>query len=211
MDNTDFEQRLSRALHSGVDSVQPSPGLVEAGAARGAAARRRLRLAGAAAAALVAVGAGWAAYHAPSSRPDTAANNTSCRSAVDRGVLPPWARTGFSEPDPRVAHVLGDRGRIVAILFGQTLYAPPSDQVNNKILWVTAPSNASADPGASADLVIDAVLAGTDETTQQVVAGGAGPSIIDLPAAGCWHLDLSWGTRDQDHDTLDLEYIRPPR
>ena len=36
----------------------------------------------------------------------------------DRGVLPEWARTGFSDPEPRIAHVIGDEGRIAAIIFG---------------------------------------------------------------------------------------------
>jgi hypothetical protein len=35
------------------------------------------------------------------------------------------------------------------------------------------------------------------------VDGGPGPSIINLPSAGCWRLSLTWsGHRDQ----LDLRY-----
>jgi len=35
------------------------------------------------------------------------------------------------------------------------------------------------------------------------VAGGPGPSIIDLPAAGCWSVNLSWSGH---HDHLTLRY-----
>jgi hypothetical protein len=37
----------------------------------------------------------------------------------------------------------------------------------------------------------------------RVVVGGPGPSIIDLPAAGCWRVSLAWSGRT---DTLDLQY-----
>jgi hypothetical protein len=36
------------------------------------------------------------------------------------------------------------------------------------------------------------------------VTGSPGPSIIDLPAAGCWRLTLRWSGRV---DTLDLRYV----
>jgi hypothetical protein len=41
------------------------------------------------------------------------------------------------------------------------------------------------------------------------VTGGPGPSIVDLPAAGCWRLTLTWRQdpgRRQVRDTLDLAY-----
>ena len=40
----------------------------------------------------------------------------------------------------------------------------------------------------------------------RTVLGGPGPSVVDLPAVGCWRLTLDWG--DQ-MDSLDLEYIAP--
>ena len=76
-----------------------------------------------------AVAAGVAAMAGGSSSP-------SCRSEVRHGVLPEWARTGFSEDEPRIAHVLGRRGELVAILFGDPLSAPPREDRSNKILWV---------------------------------------------------------------------------
>ena len=60
----------------------------------------------------------------------------SCSPAVDSGVLPPWARGGFSDARPKIAHVTGRSGSIMAILFAQPLEAPPAKTHNNKILWV---------------------------------------------------------------------------
>jgi len=39
-------------------------------------------------------------------------------SAVRQGVLPEWARTGFSDPRPRLPHVMGRSGEIAALVFG---------------------------------------------------------------------------------------------
>jgi hypothetical protein len=41
-----------------------------------------------------------------------------CPAAVASAVLPDWAHSGFSDPVPSAPYVLGDRGEIVAILFG---------------------------------------------------------------------------------------------
>jgi hypothetical protein len=57
-----------------------------------------------------------------------------CR--VDRGVLPEWARTGFSDPKPKMPHVVGDAGTIAAVLFGDPLMSPPGPDRANKVLWV---------------------------------------------------------------------------
>jgi len=36
-----------------------------------------------------------------------------------------------------------------------------------------------------------------------LASGGPGPSIVDVPAPGCWRLTLSWSAR---RDSLDLQY-----
>ena len=41
-------------------------------------------------------------------------------------------------------------------------------------------------------------------TTAVDTGGAPGPSIVDMPQAGCWHLDLSWGGRT---DSIDLEWV----
>ena len=120
---------------------------------------------------------------------------TAC--AVDRGEIPPWATTGFSEAHPRAPHVVGDDGRITAILFGDPLVAPPDKQRSNKILWV------AKDPiNAPTDLKLHAISG--DKTVDRVLTSGVGPSIVDLPA-GCWQVSLSWAGQ---HDTLRLGYAQ---
>ena len=66
-----------------------------------------------------------------------------CRSEVRLGVLPVWARAGFSEARPRIRHELGRSGRIAMIQWGP-LNAPPATP-NNKILWVSR-SQRTPDP-----------------------------------------------------------------
>ena len=129
-----------------------------------------------------------------------APTRTACGSTVETGPLPEWARAGFSD-DSSMPHVMGDRGSIVAAIFGFPLTAARSDGTANKILWVSKP--ASADPEAAGELVIDARLDGSDVSARRSVPGGPGPSIIDLPQSGCWRLTLTWWGRT---DTMDLTY-----
>lgn len=116
--------------------------------------------------------------------------------APSQGVLPEWARYGFSDPRPRVPHVLGRDGRIVAILFGPLIAPTAPPDRSNKILWAAR----EVGPGS---LEIEARRLGGDEVVRRVVEGGPGPSIVDLPVAGCWQLDLRWG---EYTDTLFLTY-----
>ena len=151
------------------------------------------------ASALVALLAGCTTQRAPATtaaQPSPTPTRTACGSPVDTGPLPEWARAGFSG-DSSMPHVMGDRGDIVAAIFGYPLAVTRPEGSNNKILWVARVS------GALGDLVIDAKLDGSDASATRSVTGGPGPSIIDLPRSGCWHLTLSW----PDHtDTMDLVY-----
>ncbi|WP_247661621.1 hypothetical protein [Micromonospora sp. U21] len=122
---------------------------------------------------------------------------TGCGSRIETGSLPDWADGGFSG-DARVPHVFGARGDMVAVLFAHPLAQVRQDGSNNKILWVSRPASTSPDV-----LAITATLDGTDTRVTREVAGGPGPSIIDMPRAGCWHLELRWGGHT---DTMDLVY-----
>jgi len=101
-------------------------------------------------------------------------------------------------------HTIGRAGDIVAILFGDPLTSPPSLDRNNKILWVARRIDAASDLHISAQRMDGTAAVG--DPVEQSVQGGPGPSTIDLPAAGCWRLTLTWGGRT---DRLDLEYIQP--
>jgi hypothetical protein len=100
-------------------------------------------------------------------------------------------------------YVLGRAGRIAAILFADPLESPPPKDHNNKILWVShAPSVAGSDLRISAQRMTRSTPVG--RPVGRSVPGSPGPSIIDLPAAGCWRLTLRWSGRV---DTLDLRYV----
>jgi hypothetical protein len=129
-----------------------------------------------------------------------------CRSDVENGVLPAWARGGFSDPRPRLPHVVGASADIVAILWGSPLTSPPRGHVSNKILWV---SRVATDPGSNLRIAAQR-MAGSRSLggpVARVVTGGPGPSIVNLPSPGCWRLTLRWSGRI---DSLDLQYHARP-
>lgn len=132
-----------------------------------------------------------------------AAGSTACQARVAARVLPDWARTGFSETKPRMPYVLGTRGKIMAILWADPLLSPPPTTHNNKILWVSRRASTPGSPlKISARRVVDSTAVGP--TVSRSVPDGPGPSIINLPASGCWHLTLRWSGRT---DTLDVRYL----
>jgi hypothetical protein len=144
---------------------------------------------------LVSLTAVTAASAAPGG--SAAAGTAPCSGGVSLGVLPVWARGGFSDPKPKMPHVVGDGGAIAAVLFGDALMSPSPPDRSNKILWV-----ARTTPEPPAQLTIQA-RQGNRTVTRKV---DVGPSYVDLPA-GCWHLDLSW--TGGGHDSLDLAYTKP--
>ena len=132
---------------------------------------------------------------------------SSCASAIKVGPLPAWARTGFHPPDQPVHQLLGRAGHILGVVFDDPLRAPAVDDHGNKILWVTrlvGEGQATTVGGdTSPDLKIHATLNGFDLAVDREVAGGPGPSIIDMPRAGCWTFALSWSGH---HDSLTVPY-----
>jgi hypothetical protein len=127
---------------------------------------------------------------------------TPCRSDVQDVVLPRWAWDGFSHPRPRLPHVIGAAGNIVAIIWGFPLLSPPSRHYNNKILWV---SRVTTDPGSNLRIAAERMIGSRSfgAPVARLVTGGPGPSIANLPASGCWRFTVRWSGR---LDRLDLEY-----
>jgi hypothetical protein len=101
----------------------------------------------------------------------------------------------------------GRSRKIVAIVFAYPLLSPPPSDHNNKILWVLRRYTARR-----TDLLISAQrmvgLRKLSRPVARVVRGGPGPSIINLPTAGCWRLTLRWSGKT---DALDLQYKLNPR
>jgi hypothetical protein len=124
---------------------------------------------------------------------------------VTTGPLPTWARDGFTPPDQAVPHVLGDKGEIVGVVLGQPLHAPPQPGRSNKVLWVARPGpTAKAGDSLGTELMLTARLNGVGTVATTSLAGGPGPSVVDLPAPGCWTVTLTWSGRT---DTVALPYL----
>lgn len=130
-----------------------------------------------------------------SAGPVTAA---ACLARRSNGPLPEWARGGFHPAGVSIGHVMGVRGTIVAILWGgpkTSLYAPPRTDQHNKILWVARRPLPVMSPSP---MTIRATLNGSHLVASRVLPDGPGPSYVNLPAPGCWTLNLSWaGLQDQ--------------
>ena len=145
------------------------------------------------------------AAHASAARAGTAqagaVTSKGCDGQPPVSPLPAWARAGFQPADQAMPHVMGEAGDIVAILWAprDALHSPSLPDRSNKILWVPRIPPVAPDP-----LVIKATLAGSTRTATVYVPGGPGPSIIDLPAPGCWTLYLSWSGHT---DELKLRYV----
>ena len=156
--------------------------------------------------AVAAVAACSPASHPASSSPSRRANAVpgggaapvsaaGCLARRIDGPLPVWARSGFHPPNQPIGHVMGLRDDIVAILWGgpeSSLWAPPLPHQGNKVLWVPRHIDEVGTP-----LTIRATLNGTHRAVTRKLPD-VGPSYVDLPAPGCWTLDLSWsGHQDQ--------------
>lgn len=136
----------------------------------------------------------------PASPPAAGPVNTGCVGRPVPALLPEWARAGFTDPEPWMRYVTSSSGELVAILFSDALYAPPRPNQSNKILWVTPIASGSR------PMTITAQRDGTSQTVTREVPEGPGPSTVDLPSAGCWHLTLRWG---KETDVIDLRYVSP--
>jgi hypothetical protein len=90
----------------------------------------------------------------------------------------------------------------LAVLFSPLQAGHPTNPAN-KILWLVRL------PRGGSDLTVKAHpwdAAAPVVTAQEPANAGPGeiyPSIVDMPGAGCWHLDLSWNGHA---DAIDLRY-----
>jgi hypothetical protein len=197
---TDVEQRLTAQLEALGGRAPHDPDL--AGAVR-RRARRQATVLGSVLAVLVLLGgAGFAAVRLRGPAPITAASGGPTATAtcvpLVQTPLPAWASAGFSNPDEPPPHALGQNGLIMAIIFGP-MDAHPDPDRSNKVLWAAKVGGDT--PG---QFTVDARLAGSTRQVHLALGLAPGPSIVDLPAPGCWRLDLRWG--DGYRDTVSLQY-----
>ena len=115
-----------------------------------------------------------------------------CSGTVLTDAEPPvWAQSGWSHakgaPWP-VRWAVGTDGTAVAYLFANQLVAGASPRVDgsqNKVLW-----QAKDHPSGEGVVVQGRPLG----QSQPVVTIAGGPSITDVPTAGCWTFTLTWSS-----------------
>lgn len=108
---------------------------------------------------------------------------------------------GTSARNGSVVYVIASPADAAGVLFGYPLRAGHPTNPSNKILWLVkgAPTGpaleiAGSGPGPAVTPVREVV---------PFIASGQAPSIVDLPATGCWHLTLSWSTHTA---AVDIPY-----
>lgn len=123
---------------------------------------------------------------------------------ISAGATPAWVDAAGAHANPTGLPYAIDRSQTVAgFLWAYPFRAGHPDSPANKVLFVVRL------PRAGSDLTITAHPAGTATpvvTVVQAADSGPGeiyPSIIDVPTAGCWVLDLAWSSH---RATLQLPY-----
>lgn len=101
-----------------------------------------------------------------------------------------------------VPWAFGTHDDAIAYLFATQLVAggsPRVDGSNNKVLWEVK------DSPSGANVVVEGRPLGQ---LQPVVTIAGGPSITDLPTAGCWTFRLQWGQPGKVHSSIiNLEVL----
>ena len=123
-----------------------------------------------------------------------------CAGTVLTDAEPPvWAQPGFSHakgtPWP-VPWALGTSGNAVAYVFANQLVAGTSPRVDgsqNKVLWQ------AKDHPSGEGVVVEGRPMGQ---SQPVVTIAGGPSITDVPTAGCWKFTLTWSSNGKSGSSI---------
>jgi hypothetical protein len=119
----------------------------------------------------------------------TAANP--CGTPVQRDAPATWAH--FGAPPRGTPHIAAG-GRMYGFLFVPRLRSGNPSNPRNKILWIVN------DGSANRVLTVAAHRTGTTDTAHLTFrsvdpAGRIYPSYVNLPAAGCWSLSITWNGR----------------
>jgi hypothetical protein len=137
--------------------------------------------------------------HAPAATNVSVAGGCSGTS-VSTAEPPVWAQRGFSiaRGSPWVPWALGKPGDAIAYLFASQFVAEGRrpDGTQNKVLWVVR------------DGVVQSRVKGHPlGQSQPVVSIDGGPSIVDVPTAGCWTFQVSWGSDPIRTSVINLEVL----
>jgi hypothetical protein len=129
--------------------------------------------------------------------------NGGCAGTVLTDAEPPlWAQGGWTKLTPwPVPWAFGTENTTVAYLFATQLVAGSSPRVDgsqNKVLWE------AKDSPSGANVLVEGHPFGE---SQPVVTIPGGPSITDIPTAGCWTFQLSWTSAGTHTSTINLEVL----
>jgi hypothetical protein len=117
---------------------------------------------------------------------------------------PVWAQGGWTHTKGTpwdVPWAMGTPANAVAFLFATRLVAGVSPRPNgtsNKVLWVAK--------DAPTGFAVEGRPVGK---TVPVISEPGGPSIVDLPSAGCWTFRLSRVPDGESISTINLEVLPP--
>lgn len=130
--------------------------------------------------------------------------------AIHNGAPPSWTAAAWSDSSPgfRVPYALASGDAAGAFFFARRLRAGHPENPSNKVLWIVRfprdghPLDISARLGRDPSVVVRSSWPADSEP------GEIYPSSIDLPKAGCWHLELVWGSH---RASVDIQVHAPAR
>jgi len=121
-----------------------------------------------------------------------------------KGGEPAWlTRAGANNNPTGLPYVIADPSIAAGFLFGYPPRSGTPSNPSNKILWVVGR------PRQGNDLTISvSPVNGNSSAIHMAVPANSGPgeiypSEVDVPAPGCWRLDLAWG---QNQASVELDY-----
>ncbi len=121
-----------------------------------------------------------------------------------KGGEPDWLTTAGDNNNPKgLPYFITSPATAAGFLFAYPLRAGNVSNPNNKILWVVGlprdgnPLRVEGHPLSTSSPTID------QSFPDNSGPGEIYPSIVDVPTAGCWHFDLTWGP---NKTTVDLVY-----
>ena len=141
---------------------------------------------------------------AASAKPSVRSLPGGCAGTVLTDAIPPrWAQGGWHVANAQrwpVPWAMASSGDALAFMWATQLVAgssPRADGTNNKVLWVVN--------GTPDRFVVEGRPLG--KARPEVTLPG-GPSIVDVPSAGCWTFRLTWGDSPPEHvSTINLQVM----
>lgn len=122
---------------------------------------------------------------------------------VYKGGEPAWlTRAGDNNNPTFLPYAIASPPSAAGFLFAYPLRAGDVSDPNNKILWVVgiprdgSPLHVSVHPFNATAPKVDYTF------PDNASPGEIYPSIVDVPSAGCWHFDLSWGPNETGIDLI---------